>query len=136
MTVTVSAVNDAPQISAIVDQQALAGRPLGPLAFTVADVDSPVEGLLLAAASSDPALAPVGAIVLGGGGASCTLTLTPTAGLVGAATITVTVGDGLAEASASFEVQVRCAVYLPRVLREVEPAGGRAGGHWARNVEG
>ena len=121
ITVTVVPVNDPPTISDIPDQSTRVGIPVGPLTFTVGDVDSPLADLALSAVSSNLALMPVANITFGGNGATRTVTLTPTASLTGTSTLTVTVSDGSATASETFTLIVTQAplrhVYLPLVVR-------------------
>jgi hypothetical protein len=99
-------VDDPPTLSRIADQ-VLLGRPAqGTVLFTVADVDTPLEALVLTAATDNPALLPAEGLILGGSGPERTLDLTPTPGSSGEATVTVTVSDGHAQTSASFRVAV------------------------------
>ena len=93
-TLTVANVNDPPIISNILNQRTTIGVPVGPITFTVSDVDTSVDALTLDKASSNTALVMLSNITFGGSGANRTVTLTPTAGLSGAALITVTVSDG------------------------------------------
>jgi|GEM_PF-692606 Dienelactone hydrolase and related enzymes len=67
------------------------------ISFTVGDTGTAAEDLHVYATSSNVALAPNHAIVIGGAGANRTLTITPTLSAVGSAvtaTITLTVTDG------------------------------------------
>ena len=95
VTLTVSAVNDAPTITAPANQTILEDQATGALAFTVGDVETPAASLTVVAASSNTALIPNASIVLGGSGANRTVTATPVAnGNGGPVTITLTVTDG------------------------------------------
>jgi glycosidase len=76
------------------------------ISFTVSDADSPLEQLIVTAASSDPVLVPAGNLLIGGSGANRTLTLAPAPDRFGNATITVTVDDGFSTASKSFQLTV------------------------------
>ncbi len=112
--------NTAPTISNIPDQLTNSGQVLGPIAFTVNDVDTPLDTLTLAAQSSNPALLPVSSITFGGSGGARSITLAPTAGLTGTATITVTVGDGLLSNFDTFTLTVVAQlkrVYLPLIQK-------------------
>ncbi len=104
--VTVQAVNDWPIISGIADQTIQENAQPGPLTFTISDVESPAAALLVTAASDNPQLLPLGALVLAGEGAERTLTVTPAAHQSGSARITVTVSDGDLPASQTFLLTV------------------------------
>ena len=103
---TVHSVNDVPTISEVVDQETNENTPLGPLPFTVGDVESDPGTLVVTAASNNPALLPNGNITLGGSGTDRTLTLTPAPNRAGFVMVTLTVSDGEAEASSSFTLTV------------------------------
>ena len=109
---TVNPVNDPPTISSIANQTTGQGTPVGPISFTVGDIESGAAGLTLSGASSNTAVVSATGIVFGGSGSTRTVTVTPTQA-TGMATITVTVSDGSATASTSFTVTVNAA---PTVL--------------------
>ncbi|MEE8392614.1 MAG: Ig-like domain-containing protein, partial [Anaerolineae bacterium] len=94
VTINVVANDDPPTISNILNQSTNVGVTVGPIPFTIDDVDTPIGTLTLDVASSNTALVTTTNIILGGGGANRTVTITPTAGMTGTATITVTVNDG------------------------------------------
>jgi lysophospholipase L1-like esterase len=96
-----NASNSPPTISNIGDQVTAENTPVGPVAFTVGDLETPGNFTLLAA-SSNPALLPTNNIVFGGSGTNRTLTLTPATSLSGTSVVTVTVIDAFG-ASASDE---------------------------------
>ncbi|MBE7501627.1 MAG: SUMF1/EgtB/PvdO family nonheme iron enzyme [Verrucomicrobiales bacterium] len=99
-------VDDPPTLSPISDQ-VLLGRPAqGTVAFTVADVDTPLDALVLSASARDPVLLPAAGLVLGGEGSERTLQLTAAPGLSGETLVTITVSDGHAQTSTSFRVSV------------------------------
>ncbi|MBN1976087.1 MAG: tandem-95 repeat protein [Anaerolineae bacterium] len=98
VTVAVAANNDPPIISDIADQGTYMGLRVGPLPFTVSDLDTPASTLTLDKASSDTTLVPLANIAFGGSGPNRAVTITPTAGLSGAAIITITVSDGVSSA--------------------------------------
>src|SRR5205814_10023696 len=91
---TVNSVNDAPTITGIGNQTTTAGTAVGPINFTVGDVETPAGSLTVSGSSSNQTLMPDANIVLGGSGANLTVTLTPAAGQTGTATITRTVSAG------------------------------------------
>src|SRR5439155_205538 len=103
---TVNAVNDPPTISNIADQSTAPGTTVGPIGFTVGDVETAPGSLILSGTSSNPTLVPDGNIVFGGSGTSRTVTVTPAANQTGTATIIVTVSDGTLTASDTFVLTV------------------------------
>ena len=98
--VTVSAVNDQPTISDIVNQVTNEDVALTNIPFTIGDVETAAVGLTVSATSSDPSLFPAGSITFGGSGTNRTISLNPAANLSGSVTITVTVNDGASGAAA------------------------------------
>ena len=91
---TVTAVNDVPTISDVIDQATNEDTATAALGFTVGDVETPAASLTLSGTSSNTTLVPNANIVFGGSGASRTVTLTPALNQLGTATITLTVTDG------------------------------------------
>lgn len=82
-----------PTISDIPDQEVIAGQTIGPLTFIVGDLQTPAVSLIVTVASSNPALIPASAILIGGVGADRTIELPTLPGIPGLTTITVTVTD-------------------------------------------
>ncbi len=115
---TVTAVNDPPTISDITNQATPEDTALGPVGFTIADVETPAASLTVTGSSSDQGLIPNGNLVFGGSGASRTITITPAADQSGTATITVTVSDGTATGTDSFDVTVT-AVNDPPTISDI-----------------
>ncbi len=106
--VTVTPVDDLPTISAIANVTINEDTATGPLAFTLSDLDTPLDSLTVSATSSNQALVPNGNIVLAGTGANRTVNVTPAANANGGpATITVTVNDGTSSVTETFDVTVR-----------------------------
>ena len=103
---TVNAVNDSPTITSIPNQTTSAGTAVGPLSFTVGDVETPAASLTLTRNSSNQTLVPTASVVFGGSGAARTVTITPAANQAGTATITVTVSDGQLNTATSFLLTV------------------------------
>lgn len=91
---TVTAVNDAPVISAIADAAANEDTPTVAVAFTVGDLETVAASLTLSAVSSSPTLVPNGNVIFGGAGANRTVLVRPATNQFGFATITVIVSDG------------------------------------------
>ncbi|HXG49157.1 MAG TPA: Ig-like domain-containing protein, partial [Methylomirabilota bacterium] len=106
---TVSAVNDAPIITAIPNQTVTAGSTTPAIPMTIGDVETAATSLTLSGASSNPILVPNNQITFGGSGSNRTVTVRPAAGQTGTATITVTVSDGSLTASRAFAVSVTAA---------------------------
>ena len=109
VSLTVSNVpepNTPPTISDIPNQTVAMSGVLGPLAFTVGDVETAADALALTGSSSNTNLVPLSGIAFGGSGANRTVTVTPAAGSTGTATITVNVSDGALATSDTFVLTV------------------------------
>lgn len=123
-SLVVTAVNDAPTVSAIGASMIAEDSTTGAIAITIADVDSAVGTLVLTATSSNTALIPNGNLVLGGSGANRTITVTPAANASGGpATITLTVSDGVASTSTTFDVTVTAVNDAPVVTAPASVSG-------------
>jgi len=118
VTVHVSPVNDPPTISDILDQSTY-GYAVGPIPFTVGDVDDDPGTLALEGESSNKALVPDGNIVFGGAGANRLVTLTLGPSLYeGTTIITVTVSDGALTQSDTFQLTAyKHRIYVPLVMK-------------------
>ena len=93
VTITVNAVNDAPNVPEVSGGACLSDtKASGRLDFTVSDVDG--DNLIFSATSSNQTLIPNSNLVTGGSGANRTLTLNAVPRKSGTATVTVTVSDG------------------------------------------
>jgi uncharacterized repeat protein (TIGR01451 family) len=99
-SVTIKA-SAAPTIQAVSDRTILEDGVLGPLAFTIGDLETPADSLVLTASSSNPALVPVNNIEFGGSGPDRWIKVTPLTNASGGVDITRTVrdGDGLTTSS-------------------------------------
>jgi hypothetical protein len=104
--VTVTAVPDAPTLTAFQPQTILEDNSTDALAFTIGDVDSTIGSLNVTATSSNTAVVANTGIVINGVGTSRSLVVTPVANRNGTAVITVTVSDGVLTSSRQFEVTV------------------------------
>ncbi|MBI3870839.1 MAG: immunoglobulin domain-containing protein, partial [Verrucomicrobia bacterium] len=93
-TLTVQLVNSAPVISDIADQTVFEDQTVGPVSFTIGDLETPAGNLSVTASSTNTALVPLGNIALFGSGSNRTVTLIPSPNLSGRALITVSVNDG------------------------------------------
>ena len=106
-TLTVTAVNDAPTISAIPDQSVVEDSATPAIPFTVGDVESPTTSLIVTATTNMPAVIPLSGIVFGGSGANRTVTLTPLPNASDALVlITVVVSDGITNTSQPFSIYI------------------------------
>ena len=98
--------NHPPSITDLPDHTLLRDTVLGPVPFTVSDLETPGANLLVTASSSNTNVVAKSGLLLGGTGTNRTLTVTPAAGQVGTTTITLTVQDGTGTASDSFQLTV------------------------------
>ena len=107
----VTPVNDVPTISALSNKSTQAAIGTGPIAFTVADVETAATSLIVTATSSNNELVPAANLnLVNGGGGSWTLDVLPAGISTGTATITVTVQEptagGSQKISKSFDLTV------------------------------
>ena len=112
---TILAVNDLPTITTIPDQVTSEDVVLGPINFTIGDVETVATSLSVSGASSNPSLIPNANIVFGGSGSNRTVTITPATKQSGTASITVTVSDGLATTNDVFLVTLIAVNELPTI---------------------
>lgn len=98
--VNVEATNDTPTITAIADRTINEDTPTGTIAFTVGDIESGADGVIVTATSNNPDVIPNGNIVLSGSGAGRSLVITPAEDVSGVATITVKVDDQTGDTTA------------------------------------
>ncbi|HXI51076.1 MAG TPA: hypothetical protein VNH84_06215 [Candidatus Saccharimonadales bacterium] len=99
--------NRVPTLSEVSNQTMDQDTSLSPIGLTVSDAETEAAALVLTAWSSDPALVPANALVLGGSGRSRTLTITPSPGAIGVTTITLRLSDGNRMANGAFLLTVR-----------------------------
>ena len=104
---SITAVNDAPTVTAIASQTIDEDLNTGALNFTIGDQETAASSLVVTATSSNTTLVPNANVVLGGSGANRTVTVTPVANASGTATITVNVSDGTATTPMTFDVTVK-----------------------------
>lgn len=99
--------NTPPTISTVSNQVVPKNGAMAATAFTVGDLETPATSLQVSAQSSNQALLPNAALVLGGSGAARTIAATPATDQTGTAQVTLTVTDGGGlSASSVFQVQV------------------------------
>ncbi|GIK36958.1 MAG: hypothetical protein BroJett011_07910 [Chloroflexota bacterium] len=113
--VTVDAVNDLPTLSAIADQTIDEDGATGALPFTISDVETPVDALLVSATSSDQTVVPNGNILVAGTGMTRTITITPAADQSGSVTLLISVDDGEDTATSSFTLNITGYNDLPTI---------------------
>ena len=104
-TVSITDVNEAPNISNVVDQTTNEDIATAAIPFTIGDPDAGAA-LTVSAASSNTALLPNANITLGGTGNNRTISMNPAANQNGTSTITVTVSDGTLTAVDTFILTV------------------------------
>ena len=113
---TVNAVNDAPTITSVANQTTTSGIAVGPISFTVGDVETAAGSLTVSGSSNNTVLVPNVNIVFGGSGANRTVTIIPAANQNGTATITVTVSDGQLSTPTSFQLTVNTVANTPPTI--------------------
>src|SRR5439155_25101199 len=101
---TVNAVNDPPTISNIADQSTAAGTAVGPIGFSVGDMETAAGSLTLSGSRSEARRVGNGSSVLGGSGTSRNVTVTPASKQTVTATSIVRGRDGTLAASDTFVV--------------------------------
>lgn len=116
----------APTISEIPDIKLYQGDSPEPIAFVVEDAETPAEGLMVTATSSNESLLPQSAIAIAGTGSNRSISLAPVDQAVGEALITVVADDGTSTGSESFWVVVSSGapVILKEPVDRVELNGG------------
>jgi hypothetical protein len=105
-TVSITAVNDAPTVSSVPNQQLDHNTASAPLPFVIGDAETSPSSLGVSASSSDVTLFPQSNVLLGGSGANRTIKVTPATGYSGTAIITIVVTDNSLSAVSSFLVTV------------------------------
>lgn len=91
---TVNAVNDAPTISKISDRSTAENTATGNINFTIGDVETSTNALVVTASSNNTSLIPNKNITLGGSGSKRTINIQPVPIVTGSSTITLGVKDG------------------------------------------
>ena len=117
--VTVTAENDPPNITGLVNQT-MDEDTVASVDFQVSDLESAANSLTVSVVSNNPALFPDSGLSLEGDSADRRLLLSPVANGFGEALLTLHVSDGELEASTSFQVTVSAVNDLP-VISPVEP---------------
>ncbi|MCP4540412.1 MAG: DUF11 domain-containing protein [Chloroflexi bacterium] len=104
-TGVVQPFGNPPTISNIPNQTTAMNVPIT-VYFGIGDTETPADALTLTVESSNPLLAPLANISLGGSGENRSITITPTTAITGSSDITITVDDGAYTASESFTLYV------------------------------
>jgi len=108
LSIDVSAINDTPVISPITTQTKRENT-IPTISFTVDDVDSSANALVLAGSSSNTALVANSNIQFGGSGENRTATFTPGTDEIGTTSIVITVDDGNSSSDTTFDLEFqRC----------------------------
>jgi VCBS repeat-containing protein len=110
----------APTVSAVADQTIDEGATLGPLAFTIGDVETSAGSLVVTATSSNTGLVPDANLVVGGSGSNRTISLTPapdanSSANGGPTTITLSVSDGTNITVTTFTVTINAVNDAPTI---------------------
>lgn len=113
--VSVTAVNDAPTITDVVNQSTNEDLATSAIPFTIGDDDTALASLTITRTSSNTSLVPPANVVLGGSGANRTVSITPAANQSGTSTITLTVSDGTTTSTDTFVLTVNPVNDLPTI---------------------
>jgi uncharacterized repeat protein (TIGR01451 family) len=132
-------VNFPPTLSTITNQTILEDTSTGQLGFTVSDVESAPDALVLSARSSNPTLVPDGNISIIGIGGSRMVTVVPTLDRSGVATISLIASDGLETFTNSFVVTVTSVNDAPGFVKgsdqtTLEDSGAQSIAGWATAI--
>ncbi|MCR9253694.1 MAG: cadherin domain-containing protein, partial [bacterium] len=111
--ITVNPINDSPTITSIADITASENQVVGPINFTLSDVDHAANELTIEVSADNNNVFTSENIALSGDGFDKTLTLTPTDFASGATIFTIDVTDGDFEISESFTVTVTNDITAP-----------------------
>lgn len=135
----ITPVNDVPTISSVVDTSTDEDSTVGPISFTVGDVDTSLGSLILQGNSSNTTLVNNTSILFGGSGSERTMTITPVENQSGIATITLTVSDGIDTARQSFILIVNAVNDAPSFSKGMDISvnkGSREQSikNWAKNI--
>ena len=99
--------NTAPTISNIPNFRIEQGQALGPIDFTINDIETPGDQLQVSAKSSIPSIISNNGIHIGGSGSNRNIRIVPAEGQFGMVQITLTVSDGDLVGSEKFSVEVQ-----------------------------
>jgi hypothetical protein len=91
--------NSPPTISGIANQTGVLDAPIGPLAFTVSDVETPADQLTVTFTTSNNGIIPTNQVVLSGSGSNRFITILSGTNSPGSANITLSCTDTLGSTS-------------------------------------
>ncbi len=103
---TVLPANTTPVISAIPHQHTVKNTSLGPVSYTISDLESAPEALTVSATSGNTTLLPNENITFGGAGGTRTISFNPAANQTGVAVVSVRVSDGVLSTNTTFTLMV------------------------------
>lgn len=106
ISASVNAINDPPAIGLIAAQTVAEGATLGPVDFTIEDIDNDVNGFTPSGSAADATLVSTAGISFGGSGANRTFTITPEPQQSGITNVTIEVSDGELSAQRTFQLTV------------------------------
>ena len=112
--------NTPPEVSRIEDQTIDQDQVSGPLEFTISDLETAADELIVTASSNRPTLVPNGSIVLEGTGTNRQVTVTPLPDGFGHARITINVSDGIETSSTSFKLVVQEVINTPPTIGNID----------------
>lgn len=104
--ITITPVNDPPNLEPIGDLTLIRNRSSQPILLAIGDDVTPADQLQVSASSSNPGVVANSGLLIGGAGAARSLVVEPRPDQTGQSTITVSVGDGQATTTRSFTVTV------------------------------
>lgn len=98
--------NNAPEISAISDQSIGYNQVSAPINFSISDVETATDNLILTLSSSNTTVLPLSGLVITGVGENRTLTITAGLNQFGNSDISIEVSDGTCAKTITFNVEV------------------------------
>ncbi len=105
LTVAVSS-NNIPEISNIANQSVGYNQVSAPINFTISDIETATEDLILSVASSNTTVLPLSGLVITGTGENRVLTITAGLNQFGTSDISIEVSDGTCSKLITFNVEV------------------------------
>ena len=102
----VNAFNAPPTLSDVTNRTVSVNVGTGPIVFTVSDLETAPEHLVLSASSSATGMVMQSDITFGGSGMARTVTVMPVSNCLGSATVTLTLSDGARVTNDVFTVTV------------------------------
>lgn len=105
-TLTVRPINDLPLVSLVAEQTGTAGTTIGPISFTVEDIETPADELMVSALTSDPNLLIPSNVRLAGAGSFRSAYIDLPVGAAGTGTVTFRVADKAGYTDLSFKLTI------------------------------